>query len=122
MIADAAGEAYNALRSLDEARSQGATVIMEPTTAGSIYLICPADHVRCDEATLRQLLLDLDQFGLERPRRRRLVLRANRSAHEDRRRYWRWCRAPGLWLHPRLEERHIRAAVEAVLVGSKSRI
>jgi hypothetical protein len=61
ILADAAGEPYSALQSLEEAKRAAAVVVMEGDYGGSIYLTCPARVVQCDEPTLRQLALDIDE-------------------------------------------------------------
>lgn len=61
ILADAAGEPYSALQSLEEAKRAAAVVLMEGDYGGSIYLTCPARVVQCDEPTLRQLALDIDE-------------------------------------------------------------
>jgi hypothetical protein len=62
IVADTFGGSYEAFRSLDDARSApDSVVVMEGDYGGSIYLTCPARLVQCDEATLRDLLRQLDE-------------------------------------------------------------
>ena len=68
MVAEAHGDRYEAIKSLDEAKATAdAAVVMEGDYGGSIYLTCPARLVHCDEPTLRQLLRDLDKHDWNDP-------------------------------------------------------
>jgi hypothetical protein len=61
MMADASGAAYAAFETFDAARDHpGSVVIFEGDYGGSIYLTIPVRGVACDEAALKQLLLDID--------------------------------------------------------------
>jgi hypothetical protein len=77
--------------------------------------------VRCDEPTLRQLLLDLDKHDWNDPEGVGLyyevapvgsgVTGGTGGGVVD-----------GLWLHPDLETKGLRARVEAVITGERVRL
>lgn len=61
MMADAEGDEYRAFSSLADAqRSPNGIVVLEGDDGGQIYLVARASDVACSEATLWQLLLDID--------------------------------------------------------------
>ena len=123
MVADARGESYEALRSLADANaSEGSTAVMEGDYGGSIYLTCPASLVRCDEATLRQLLLDLDEHDWNDPEGVGLYYERAPIGTGIAGGSGGGVVTAGIWLHPELEAKGLRAAVEAVIAGERERI
>src|SRR5206468_1397497 len=61
MVSDARNIPYQALHSLDEAKSfSDGTVILEGDDGGQIYIVCPASLVQCSTEHLNVLLRDLD--------------------------------------------------------------
>lgn len=64
MVSDANGEAYVAVRSLDDAKAlPDGVVVLEGDWGGQVYVVAPARLVRCSAATLEQLLRDLDDIA-----------------------------------------------------------
>lgn len=64
MLSDSKGEAYEAFKSLEEARAcRDTTVILEGDDGGQIYLAWPVSQVKCSEETLNRLLEDLDRMA-----------------------------------------------------------
>jgi hypothetical protein len=123
MFADARSDEYLALRSLDEARTtRDATVIMQGDDGGSIYLTCPIEHVRCDEQTLRRLLLDLDALVWKDSTLAGLFFELAPVGAGVAGGMGGGMVVDGLWLHPELEALGVRESVEAVIVGRRRRI
>ena len=64
MMSDSYGVKYTALESLAEARNMNnAYLIMQGDEGGQIYLVIPANLVKCDEKALEVLLKDLDSLS-----------------------------------------------------------
>ncbi len=64
MVSDARNIPYQALQSLDEAKSfSDGTVILEGDDGGQIYVVCPASLVQCSTEDLNDLLRDLDSIA-----------------------------------------------------------
>lgn len=116
MLADAHGTRYAALRSLEEARRvPDAAVVMEGDDGGSIYLTCPVRLVRCDEAALRQLLLDLDEHDWNDPESTGLFYELLPVGSGVAGGTGGGVVADGVWLHPELEAKGLREHAEAVI-------
>jgi hypothetical protein len=123
LVADAQGERYEALRSLDEAREvPDAVVVMEGDYGGSIYLTCPVRHVRCDEPTLQQLLRDLDDRDWKDPEGTGLYYERARVGSGIAGGTGGGVVADGVWLHPELKKLGLASRVEAVIAGERERI
>ena len=61
MMADAEGTEYRSFDSLADAqRDPNGVVVLEGDDGGQIYVVALARDVACSEATLHQLLLDID--------------------------------------------------------------
>lgn len=64
MHAESHGQPYQALHTLEEAKSfPEGVVILEGDEGGQIYVVVPAVMVKCDISTLEQLLEDLDAIA-----------------------------------------------------------
>jgi hypothetical protein len=123
MVADAAGEKYEALRSLEEAEDQAdVAVVMQGDDGGSIYLTCPARLVRCDEATLKRLLLDLDSHYWNDPDMAGLYFERAPIGSGIAGGTGGGVVTEGVWLHPELEAKGLLNRVQAVITGQSSRI
>lgn len=61
IMADAHGEDFRPLRSLEEARQvPDGRMILEGDYGGQVFLTCPASMVSCSPGVLQRLLLDID--------------------------------------------------------------
>jgi|SRR5882724_4001448 len=68
MKAEAEGISYVSFKSLAEARSHpDSFVILEGDCGGQIFVVCPANKVKCSEQILQKLLLDLDAKTWKEP-------------------------------------------------------
>lgn len=119
-ISDAHGLAYNPLHSLEEARIyDDGIIVFEGDNGGQIYLVAPASQVMCSEKTLKHLLDQLDE--IERPSG------DGCEAHIYYERKPVGTGIPGgmgggavtgdIWLHPRIAQRGIDAAIYGVIAG-----
>jgi hypothetical protein len=123
MIADARGTRYDAVRSLAEARrGEDFAVVMQGDDGGSIYLTCPASLIRCDEATLQRLLLDLDRHVWNDPGSAALFYERAPVGTGIAGGTGGGLVAAGVWLHPELEAKSLRPAVEEVMAGRRDRL
>ena len=122
MMADASGESYSALQSLDEAKGAAAVVVMEGDYGGSIYLTCPAQIVECDETTLRQLALDIDERDWNDPDGLGLFYERVEVGEGVAGGRGGGTVTDGIWLHPDLETKGLREAIQAVLSGRQARL
>ena len=123
MVAEAHGDRYYALSSLDEAQARADTaVVMEGDYGGSIYLTCPARLIRCDEPTLRQLLLDLDTRDWNDPEGVGLYYEVAAFGSGVAGGSGGGLVTDSVWLHPALERKGLRARVEAVISGERDRL
>lgn len=121
MMAAAAGAAYVALPSLEEAKQlPDAVVILEGDDGGQIYAVLPAADVHCSESVLKDLLHDLDAIEWKDPsmahvyfERRPLgsgVAGGMGGAEVQ----------AGLWVHPRLK--HLEGRIAAVVRGERDHL
>ena len=125
MFADAHGEDYEALRSLEEARAvPDGVVVLEGDWGGQIYVVSPVSAVACDDTTLRRLLKDIDAIAW--------TVNEGEGASVSFERQARGAVIPGgmggglvrrdPWVHPKLEERGLGATIRAVLAGASERL
>jgi hypothetical protein len=97
---------------------------LEGDHGGSIYLICPVRLIRCDEPTLRQLLIDID--AIEWPKQR--ISGARISFH----RAVAGTRlgsvmgggliSADISIHERLRQKGLEVGIKAVLAGERPRL
>ena len=123
LVADAHGESYDAFRSLDDAKkADQAAVVMQGDYGGSIYLTCPARLVLCDEATLRQLLFELDTLYWNDPDGAGLYYERVPVGVGIAGGTGGGIVTEGVWIHPDIEAqgRGVRQAVESVLFGRRA--
>lgn len=74
MMAEASGNTYVGLEKFAAARDHpGSVVIFERDYGGTIYLTIPVREVACDEAALKQLLIDIDAMCWSDSRGARMV-------------------------------------------------
>jgi hypothetical protein len=125
IMADAHGDAFRPIPSLEEAqRVADGRVILEGDYGGQVYLTCPAALVRCSSEVLQQLLLDIDAWcwpgndghgaGVyfeQKPVGAGVWGGMGGGIIAD-----------GLWLHAEVEGFGIRDQVEAVLTGGRDRL
>jgi hypothetical protein len=123
MVAEAHGDRYEAIKSLDEAKATAdAAVVMEGDYGGSIYLTCPARLVHCDEPALRQLLHDLDKHDWNDPEGVGLYYEVAPVGSGVTGGSGGGVVTDSLWLHPELETEGLRERVEAVITGERVRL
>lgn len=119
MVATAHGEPYEAVSSLDEARNtDGVVVVLQGDDGGSIYLTCPARLVACDEAALKQLLLDLDHDYWNDPESVGLYYERASIGSRIAGGTGGGLVNDAMWLHPKLLDKHLYERAEAVLLGT----
>jgi hypothetical protein len=123
MVSDAHGTSYRAFRSLEEARgAEDGIVVMQGDDGGSIYLTCPVHLVRCNEAALGRLLLDLDRYIWNDPDSAAMFFEQAPVGSGIAGGTGGSSVIAGVWLHPKLEQKQLRPAVEAVLADRRKRI
>lgn len=122
-MADAFGEAYTAFKTLSAAREHAdSAVVFEGDHGGTIYLTIPVPHVACDEAALKQLLLDVDAMcwsdgGGARAVYEILPIGAGVAGGMGGGEV-----VDGLWLHSRVEALGVREDIQRVVRGQRQRI
>jgi hypothetical protein len=123
MVADAHGDIYEAITSLDEARARAdAVIVMEGDYGGSVYLTCPAHLVQCNEQTLRQLLHDLDEHDWKDAEGAGLYYEVAPVGSGVVGGSGGGLVTENVWLHPDLEAKGLREGVEAVITGKRLRL
>jgi hypothetical protein len=123
MVSDAHGTSYRAFRSLEEARgAEDGIVVMQGDDGGSIYLTCPVNLVHCSEAALKQLLLDLDGHYWNDPDSAAMFYEQAPVGSGIAGGTGGGSVIAGVWLHPKLEQKQLRPAVEAVVADRRNRI
>ncbi|MGH2781979.1 MAG: hypothetical protein ACRDLA_11355 [Thermoleophilaceae bacterium] len=95
---------------------------MQGDDGGSIYLTCPTRLVRCDEATLRRLLHDLDTRVWDDPEMAGLFYERAPTGASIAGGTGGGIVTDGVWLHPELEAKGLRAAVGDVIAGRREQI
>jgi len=123
MIADARGTPYHGLTSLQEAQAHpDGVVILEGDDGGQISLTCPSSQVRCSEATLQQLLKDIDarewnDLSGARLFYERMPVSATVAGGMGGGKV-----TDGVWVHDRLaEDQALTARITEVIKGSRDR-
>jgi hypothetical protein len=124
-VSDAQNVPYQALHSLDEAKSfSDGNVVLEGDDGGQIYVVCPASLVRCSQETLNSLLRDLD--GIAWP---------GNDENSGRIFYERMLiGAPvfggmggavvsdGVWIHQMFCELNLESEIREVIAGERTRV
>lgn len=110
--------------SLNDARAYpDSIVVLEGDDGGETYVVSPIDFVRCNEATLRKLLHDLDE--IEWPGQADMAhiyyIRARAGTNIGGGMGGDWV-TEGVWIHERLERMGLRSAIQAVLDGRQGAI
>lgn len=117
------GSGYKAYPSLEEALNhRDSTVILEGDDGGTIYLVVPADQVRCDEAILRRLLADIDRMCWKDPDMTRLVFERRPVGSAVSGGMGGGKVGDALWLHHEIEALGVRREIEEVLAGQEYRL
>ena len=121
MMADASGQPYIALRSLDEAKlAPDGVVILEGDDGGQIYAVARAPAVRCSEETLQRLLRDLDAREWNDPSMAHLVYERRPVGSPVAGGMSGGTVLAELWVHQRLS--HLESSIAAVLRGERDAI
>jgi hypothetical protein len=125
MVSDSRSIPYQALQSLDEAKSfSDGTVILEGDDGGQIYVVALASLVRCPVENLNHLLRDLDGIGWPNsdPNSARVFYErlpvgapvfggmGGAIVSED------------VWIHQMFCDMNLESAIRGVLVGERARI
>jgi hypothetical protein len=123
MMAEAHGSDYTAFKSLEEARGRSdSTAIMQGDDGGTIYLTIPVRKVSCGEASLNQLLADIDAMCWADLRMAHVFYEIVPSAGVVAGGMGGGRVVDGLWLHPKVERLGVRQDIEEVLLGQRERI
>jgi hypothetical protein len=123
MMADASGETYAAFTTLTTAREHPASVVIfEGDYGGTIYLTIPVNHVACDEAALKQLLLDIDSMYWSDPGGTLAAYEVVPIGGGVAGGMGGGLVVDGLWLHPEIEALDVGEQIEQVLNGRRPRI
>jgi hypothetical protein len=121
MMADAAGESYVAVTTLDHAqKTPDGIVILEGDDGGQIYVVVPAAIVRCSEATLHVLLEDLDALEWRDMSAARVYYERRPMGSSVAGGMGGAVVVSGVWVHLRL--RHLETDIGAVLNGARARL
>jgi hypothetical protein len=104
--------------------SDDVVATLEGDDGGVIYLICPVRLIRCDEPTLRQLLIDIDAIESRRQRISGARIAFDRA---DAARRLDGAMGGGLItadisIHERLRQKGLEAGIKAVLAGERPRL
>jgi len=123
MMADASGGTCTAFTTLTAAREHTASVVIfEGDYGGTIYLTIPVNHVACDEAALKQLLLDIDSMGWSDTRGTLVAYEVVPIGAGVAGGMGGGLVVDGLWLHSRIEALDLREQIEQVLNGQRPQI
>jgi hypothetical protein len=113
MMAEASGNIYRAIERFAAARDHpGSVVIFEGDYGGTIYLTIPVREVACDEAALKQLLVDIDSMCWSDSRGARLVYEVVPVGARVAGGMGGGQVVDGLWLHPRVEALGMREDIQ----------
>ncbi len=93
---------------------------MEGDYGGQIYLTCPARLVNCDQATLEQLLRDLDRLGWKNSETSHLFFERGNPGSGVWGGMGGGLIVEGVWLHPELQKLGIEERVRDVIGGALS--
>ena len=119
MLSVAHGVPYEPLHSLDEAREvPDGVVVLEGDNGGQIYVVCPASLVRCSDASLKQLLDDLDVIAWPPdgdPRGTGLSYERHTVGEGIAGGMGGGLVTDGVWIHEEFEDAGLRPGIEAVL-------
>jgi hypothetical protein len=117
------GANYVSFDGLEEARRhKDATAIMQGDYGGSIYLTCPVSLIACSEATLTQLLSDVDSAYWDDPDGARVYFEPRPVGSGVAGGTGGGQVMPSLWLHTDLEALNLRQEIEEVLSGRRERV
>jgi hypothetical protein len=125
ILADARGESYCALRSLEEAKqAPDGRVILEGDWGGQVYLTCPASLVKCGLDVLEQLLRDLDSrcWACNEGEGSGIYFERQPVGTGVWGGMGGGLITEGLWLHEKIEGFGMRSQIEDVLAGRRSRL
>jgi len=116
------GSNYVSLAGLAEARQHAdACLIMEGDYGGTIYLTSPISIVECDEPTLCQLLLELDDMYWGDPDGAQICFELRPVGSAVAGGMGGGVVQSGIWMHANLEELRIGKEIEEVLRGTRAR-
>ncbi len=117
------GSGYKAYPSLEEALTESdSAVILEGDDGGTIYFVVAADQVRCDEATLRRLLADIDRMCWKDLDMARLVFERRPVGSAVSGGMGGGRVGDALWLHHEVEALGVRREIEEALAGQPYRL
>jgi hypothetical protein len=123
LMAEASGSEYAAFAGVEAARANPDSVaVFEGDDGGTIYLTVPVRLIRCDEAKLQQLLLDIDAMYWKDSTMAHLVYEPRPVGSSVAGGMGGGRVVDGVWLHPKIEELVVKADVEAVIAGRRSRL
>jgi hypothetical protein len=123
LMAEASQDIYTAFTTFVAAREHpSSVVIFEGDDGGTIYLTIPVREVACGEATLRQLLFDIDAMCWSDTRGARVVYEVVPVGAAVAGGMGGGQVIDGLWLHPRVEALGMREDFQQVLDGKRQRI
>lgn len=123
MTAKSVGKEYRAVKSLEEAQAeQDFAVIFEGDFGGQIYLTCPALEIKCNENTLHQLLLDIDDLNWEHPAAAGLYFEYLPVGSGVAGGMGGGRVTANLWIHPELHELGLANLIADVIVGRTVRL
>jgi len=123
LMAEAGSVPFRPLCSLAEAQADPHGIaVFEGDDGGQVYLVSPANSIRCSESALQRLLVDLDEIEWpcnDDPSMRRIYFESRPSGEA----------VPGgmggaevrdePWVHPRLIDKGLANAIVAVLSGKQ---
>ena len=125
MVSDSRDIPYQALQSLDEAKSfSDGIVILEGDDGGQLYVVAPASLVQCPAKHLNDLLRDLDRIAWPNndPNSARVFYErlpvgapvlggmGGATVSED------------VWIHQMFRDMNLESAILEVLAGERTRI
>lgn len=110
---------------LAEARAYAgadAVAMLEGDAGGQTYVVCPVALIRCDEATLNRLLLDIDAREWRDPDSARLSFFPATVGQNVGGGMGGGLVTDGVWVHARLREQGLEPPIRAVLLGKRPTI
>lgn len=114
---------HNVIETLGEAKGiPDAYAILEGDYGGQTYVTVPANLVRCDEPTLRNLLQDLDELAWNDPDGQRLSYWKHRVGEHFGGGMGGADATDAVWVHKKIHDLGLEDRIRRVIAGEASRL
>lgn len=93
--------------------------MLEGDCGGQTYVVCPVRLIRCDESTLRRLLVDIDAHQWREPQNTRMSFFRTAIGSRVGGGMGGGNVVDGVWIHERLRQLGLAPFIELVLIGDR---